>query len=91
MITADPHVVITARGNGWIRYRADDGRRWEVWGECYRVGACLLGAVLPDGTTVRDHAHLAELGDRPDSLLDVPVTPSFTGCCRFHFRELESR
>lgn len=79
--TADPHVVIEARGTDWVRYRRDDGRRWEVHGQCDRRGDCLIGAVLADGTVVRDHAHLAELGDRPDSLLDVPVTPEFTGCC----------
>lgn len=80
--TADPYVVIEARGPDWVSYRnTSSGRRWEVRGVCDRRGDCLIGAVLDDGTVIRDHAHLAELGDRPDSMYDVPVTPEFDSCC----------
>lgn len=85
--TADPSVVIEDEGAGWVRYRASDGRRWEVWGVCDRRGDCLVGSVI-DGEQVRDLAHLAELGDRPDSELDVPVAPGLSGCCPFRFVSL---
>lgn len=68
MQTADPHVVIEAQHVGYVRYRRDDGRRWEVNGTCDGRGDCLVGAVDP-------------LMGRPDERLDVPVTPEFTGCC----------
>ena len=66
--TADPGVVIEEQRAGYVRYRADDGRRWEVRGTCDYRGDCLVGAVDP------------LLGPR-GSRLDVPVTPDFSGCC----------
>lgn len=79
--TADPNIFIEARGDGWVRYRrVSDGRRWEVHGVCDRRGDCLIGAVI-DGEVIRDHEHLEALGGRPDSVLDVPVTPEFRSCC----------
>lgn len=93
--TADPHVFIEARGEGWIRYRNVEGRRWEVHGTCDRRGDCLIGSVI-DGETIRDHEHLTAIAARKpgriDSELDVPVTPEFITCCgarRFHYVELE--
>jgi hypothetical protein len=91
--TADPHVLIEERREGYVRYRQDNGRRWEVHGVCDRRGDCLIGAVIND-VQVRDHEHLAEMvrecgNARLDSELDVPVTPEFTGCCPFRFHELE--
>lgn len=83
--TADPHVVIEELRAGYVRYRNDEGRRWEITGTCDRRGHCLVGGVI-NGEQVRDLRHLAELvalagKDRIDSELDVPVTPGFTGCC----------
>lgn len=94
--TADPAVYIEEARPGYTRYRrTTDGRRWEVHGTCDRRGDCLVGAVLADGTQVRDHGHLAQLvrthGARVDSVLDVPVTPEFRTCCgadRFTYTEL---
>ena len=95
-ITADPGVVIEAQGEDWARYRATDGRRWEVHGRCDRRGDCLIGAVIdtPKGPVeIRDHAHLDELRRqlgrwRLDAELDVPVTPEFKWCCPFRYVEL---
>lgn len=90
--TADPHIFIEEQRHGYVRYRRiTDGRRWTVEGTCDRRGDCLIGAVVK-GVVVRDHAHLAELGERPDSELDVPVLPEFDTCCgadRFRYVELE--
>jgi hypothetical protein len=93
--TQDPHVVIEARGGGWVRYRADDGRRWEAHGSCDHRGDCLIGGVAttPDGPVlVRDHAHLAALraryGLRMGNDLDNVLAPGFAGCCEYRFREL---
>jgi hypothetical protein len=87
--TADRSVCIEARAPGYVRYRAVDGRRWEVRGTCIRLGHCLVGAVVrtPGGLVqVASLAHLAQLQQqlgvaRIDSPLDVPVAPGFTGCC----------
>lgn len=96
--TADPGVFIEARGDGWVRYRRDDGRRWEVHGVCDRRGDCLIGAVVTnehgEPEQIRDHDHLAEMThrlgrDRVDGELDVPVTPEFSDCCPFTYVELE--
>lgn len=73
--TADPDVLIEEERVGYIRYRAADGRRWEIEGICDYRGACLVGAVDP------------LLGLR-GSRLDVPVTPEFTGCCPLRGRYL---
>lgn len=91
--TADPTVLLEELREGYARYRNADGRRWEVHGVCDRRGHCLIGAVI-DGETVQDIDHLnalcVRLGtDRPDSRLDVPVTPEFRDCCPFQFVELE--
>ena len=67
--TADPAVLIEEERPGYIRYRRDDGVRWEVRGTCDYRGDCLLGAVDP------------LLGPR-GSRLDVPVGPNYRGeCC----------
>jgi len=95
--TADPDTWIEERRNGYVRYRRRDGRRWEVWGVCYRWGLCLIGAVIstPDGPIqIRDSQHLEELKhllgrERIDSELDVPVTPEFRDCCPFTYVELD--
>lgn len=80
--TADPAVVIEARGDGWVRYQSADGRRWEVHGQCDRRGDCLIGAVVDGRTLTRQDVDRMRLtGERPDSLLDVPVTPEFAECC----------
>ena len=87
--TADDTVRIEERSPGYVRYRATDGRRWEVRGVCDRRGDCLIGSTIqtPWGLEeitsreVLDDLTL-ELGtDRIDSELDVPVGPGFSGCC----------
>jgi hypothetical protein len=95
--TQDPAVVIEACEPGWGRYRNTlTGRCWEVHGTCDNRGDCLIGAVIDvrgEQVQVRDHGHLAELrarlGPRLGHDLDSPVTPEFTGCCPFTYRELE--
>lgn len=77
--TSDPHVLIEEERPDYVRYRSDDGRRWEVEGVCDHRGDCLIGAVI-DGAVVDtiDRAHalaVAYVGP------DVPVTPAFSGCC----------
>jgi len=87
--TADPTVRIEEQRPGYVRYQANDGRRWEVRGVCDRRGDCLIGAIIqtPWGlveiTSKQDLDDLTlELGtDRIDSELDVPVGPGFSGCC----------
>jgi|SRR5262252_7884071 len=87
--TADPTVRIEEQSPGYVRYQANDGRRWEVRGVCDRRGDCLIGANiqtpwgLEEITSKQDLDDLTlELGtDRIDSELDVPVGPGFTGCC----------
>jgi hypothetical protein len=94
--TYDPAVFIEEQRPGYVRYRNTDGRRWEVHGTCDRRGDCLIGATIstPDGPVkVRDHKHLAELGEqlgreRIDSEMDVPVGPGFKGCCPLKIAEL---
>jgi hypothetical protein len=78
-LTADPTVVIEDERPGYVRYRRDDGRRWEVRGACDRRGDCLVGAVI-DGVFVptRERAHELALAYQG---LDSPVLPGFSGCC----------
>ena len=88
--TADPDCEIEAQSPGVVRYVQRDGRRWEVHGICDRRGDCLIGAYIEGFGVIATHADIpracAQLGlDRPDSLLDVPVTPEFSGCCPFMF------
>lgn len=91
--TADPSVWIEEQCAGYVRYRNAEGRRWEVHGECDRRGDCLIGAVIDGYGELADHADLERaketLGvDRLVSLMDVPVTPDFEGCCLFTYTEL---
>jgi hypothetical protein len=86
-ITCDPDVLIEAQGHAWTIYRrVSSEERWSVVGICDQRGDCLIGAIVIDPTTsqfvqIKDHEHLAKLGPRPDSKLDVPVGPGFKGCC----------
>lgn len=74
--TVEPGVFIEDQRPGYVRYRAVDGRRWEIEGTCDMRGNCLTGAVDP-------------LLGPPEGRLDVPVTPGFTGCCPLVGRWLE--
>jgi hypothetical protein len=78
MATVDPHVVIEEQRSGYVRYRRDDGRRWEVHGICDHRGDCIVGAVI-DGheVTAEEAPVLAKAYAGPD----VPVLPGFKGCC----------
>lgn len=78
-LTSDPRVRIEERRDGYVRYLRDDGVRWEVYGVCDRRGDCLVGAVIDGRELTR--ADVDALTGRPDSQLDVPVTPAFGGCC----------
>jgi hypothetical protein len=94
--TSDRHVVIEERAPGYVRYRSDEGLRWEVRGECIRLGYCLIGAGIqtPNGlVTIESLEHIEqlkqELGvERVDSEMDVPVTPGFSGCCELEITVL---
>jgi hypothetical protein len=90
--TVDPSVFIEEKRANYVRYwRESDGKRWEVHGECIHLGNCMIGAVLKDGTEIRDLDHLSELvaeGRVPESEFDVPVGPGFEGCCPLEIVEL---
>ncbi len=45
--TCDPYVWIEEQYVGYVRYRNNDGRRWEVHGICDQRGNCWEGAVSP--------------------------------------------
>lgn len=82
--TADPHVWIEERQEGYLRYRRDDGRRWEVHGVCDDNRACMVGAVV--GGTLIETVEQARALPRPE--LDCPVGPGFKGCCPLEVIEL---
>ena|SRR5947209_5108450 len=91
--TRDPFVFVEQQLPGYIRYwRSTDQARWEVHGTCLRLGDCMVGAVLADGTVVQDKNHLAQLNlTRSVELLtdmDTPITPTFRGCCSFTYTVL---
>lgn len=89
--TIDSFVFIEEKRKGYVRYWQTDGRRWEVYGECVRLGNCMVGAVLADGTQIRDLTHLEMLvaeGRIPEHVFDTPVGPEFNGCCPFRIVEL---
>lgn len=91
--TFDPHVFIDIQYEGYIRYRATDGRRWEVHGVCDKRGDCLIGAVIPGFGLIESHDDIQHAKDklgreRIDSELDVPVGPGFKGCCPLKIVEL---
>ena len=83
--TADPDVWIEEQHEGYVRYRALDGRRWEIEGVCDHRGDCLVGAIV-DGEVVT--AERAPALARSYAGPDVPVTPEFTGCCPLRGRWL---
>lgn len=95
--TADPHVAIEEQREGYVRYRHENGRRWEVHGTCDRRGDCLIGTYVEAFGWINSRADL-ELArrktarERLDAEMDVPVTPEFNTCCgrdRFTYVELE--
>jgi len=75
--TAEPDIQIEERRYGYIRYRRDDGRRWEVHGICDGNRACMIGAVV-DGVLIETIEQAQAL---PAPELDCPVTAGFKGCC----------
>jgi hypothetical protein len=85
--TCDSDIIIEEKGEGyWIYRKLSSGERWRIDGVCDQRGDCLIGAIVNDPITgdkiqIKDHEHLASLGPRPDSKLDVPVGPGFKGCC----------
>ncbi len=84
LATVDPHVLIEEQHRGYVRYRADDGRRWEVRGVCDGNRACMVGAVV-DGVLV-ETVEQARALSTPE--LDCPVGPGFAGCCPLEVRIL---
>lgn len=86
--TQDPHVFIEERRPGYVRYRNDEGRRWEVHGECVKLGYCIVGAVI-DGKEVETLEEAIKIAHERDFILDDPITPEFEGCCPFTYTELE--
>lgn len=82
--TIDPHVLIEERRDGYVRYRGDDGRRWEVYGWCDGNRACMVGAVV-DGHKIET---MEEAHALPALSLDCPVGPGFKGCCPLEVVEL---
>lgn len=75
--TSDSHVRIEEQQTGYVRYRSDNGRRWEVMGECDGNRACMVGAVV-DGVLIETVEQARAL---PTPELDCPVGPGFHGCC----------
>ncbi len=94
--TSDPYVFIEEKSKGYVRYINTEGKRWEVHGECIQLGNCIIGAVIETEhgpVQIKDHEHIEklkkELGvERLGSLMDVPVTPGFSGCCDLKIVEL---
>lgn len=88
--TQDPHVWIEEQREGYVRYRNDEGRRWEVHGECVGLAHCIVGAVV-DGEEVKTLAEARAIWAQGKERfpLDSPVTPEFHGCCPFRIVELE--
>ena len=87
--TQDPDVVIEERRQGYIRYRSlSTGRRWEVIGECVGLAHCIVGAIV-DGKEIETLEEARKIWREYDFPLDSPITPEFTGCCEFEFRELD--
>jgi hypothetical protein len=82
--TIDPHVWIEEQFEAYVRYRADDGRCWEVHGVCDHNRACMVGAVV-DGALIESVAQARAL---PRPKLDCPVGPGFSGCCELKVAEL---
>jgi hypothetical protein len=85
--TSEPYVFIEERRPGYTRYIANEGRRWEVIGECVQLGYCMVGAQV-DGVTLVDLDTAMSFLDGHSFELDVPVLPGFDGCCPFTFVEL---
>lgn len=91
--TSDPFIFIEEKHKGYVRYINTDGKRWEVHGECIKLGNCLVGAVIEGFGEIKSHEDIERakkvLGrERIDSELDVPVGPGFTGCCPLKIVEL---
>ena len=82
--TLDPYVWIEEQRDGYIRYQAEDGRRWEVHGVCDHNRACMVGAVV-DGVLI-ETAEQARVLLAPE--LDCPVAAGFSGCCPLEVVEL---
>lgn len=80
----DPHILIEERHLGHVRYRCDDGRRWEVRGVCDGRRDCMVGAVV-DGVLIETAGQARML---PTPMLDCPVGPGFSGCCPLKVTEL---
>lgn len=92
--TCDPDIIIEEEREGYVRYRHSDGRQWEVYGKCVRLGNCLIGAVIEDFGLIESHEDIErakkKLGrERIDTEMDVPVGPGFTGCCPLKIVVLE--
>ena len=75
--TVDPHVLIEEQRVGYVRYRRDDGLRWEVSGICDGRLDCMIGAVV-DGIKIKT-IEQAQALKKPE--FDCPVAPGFRGCC----------
>jgi hypothetical protein len=85
--TQDPHVLIEEQRTGYVRYRRDDGYRWEAYGECIGLAHCIVGAVI-DGVEVQTLKEATEIWGTRDFGADCPILPGFDGCCPFTFAVL---
>lgn len=87
--TADSTVFIEDRRPGYIRYVQTSGRHWEVFGECVKLGYCMIGAVVGDPPAELANLDAAQTFVEANPFqLDVPVTPEFNGCCSFTYNEM---
>jgi hypothetical protein len=86
--TFDASVCIEDRRPGYIRYVQTSGRRWEVFGECVKLGYCMVGGIF-DGVKLLTLDDAIGFIETHPFDLDVPITPQFSGCCPFTFNELE--
>lgn len=78
--TADPWCVIEEQRDGTVIYRAADGDRWAIYGECNRCGACFCdseGVPVGDGESLIWVGPVGEPGAflDPHKRLDMPVRP----------------
>ena len=78
--TSLSYIVIVDMSADRVEYQADDGRHWEITGQCNGCGECYVGAsdcdyIVWTGTPIGQANACYDQRGGPDVRPDIPVTP----------------
>ena len=78
--TSMPSIKIVSISDNHVEYISDDGRHWEINGQCNGCGECWVGAtgcdfVIWTGLPIGEAGACYDKRGGPNDRLDIPIMP----------------